>query len=92
MIGYELCDDGNKNDNIGCLANCTGFISGWQCSGGTNLTPDICTEICGDGLVLGTEICDDGADNDGKGCANGCRGVNPLYICSSGSPTSLSVC
>lgn len=29
MVGYEICEDGNITDNIGCLANCTGFIDGW---------------------------------------------------------------
>lgn len=31
------------------------------------MSPTICSEICGDGLIVGDENCDDGT-NDGMGC------------------------
>ena len=48
----NYCDDGNNFDYDGCNQNCK-VEAGWKCSGGSPTTPDVCTEICGDGIHLG---------------------------------------
>ncbi|MBU1510753.1 DUF4215 domain-containing protein, partial [Myxococcota bacterium] len=50
----EACDDGNTEDNDGCSSACT-LESGWECN---EATPNGCSTICGDGLVVGAEPCD----------------------------------
>lgn len=64
--GTEHCDDGNTRDFDGCAADCTNEP---MCSGG------VCTEVCGDGVILpgSTEECDDGNVRDGDGCSSSCR-------------------
>ena len=47
----EACDDGSKLDGIGCLASCAGSVSGYHCFGGTFSSPDVCFEMCGDGVI-----------------------------------------
>jgi len=58
----EVCDNTNKNDNKGCLSDCSGQLDGWYCSGGTPTTATTCNTQCGDGIIisLNSEICDDG--------------------------------
>ena len=76
----------------GCKTDCSGPLTGFSCSGGSQTTPDICDTICGDGLVLGTENCDDGSD-DLNGCYTGCHsGSWPTWVCTGGSPTSATIC
>jgi len=79
-----MCDDGNKNDNQGCLYDCSGFITGWNCSAGSLFSSDFCLPICGDGIEVLTESCDDGI-NDNKGCLQDCLGINPKYECKTGN-------
>ena len=43
----------------GCSSTCV-TEPGYQCSGGSNGTPDNCGPEAGDGRVVGTEACDDG--------------------------------
>jgi len=47
----EACDDGTLN-NRGCKDDCTGALPGWYCSGGSTLTPMVCTTQCGDGIYI----------------------------------------
>ena len=49
----------------------------------------VCSEICGDGLVLGQLQCDDGNTNDGDGCSSSCE-LEHGWECSSppGLPSS----
>ena len=59
--GPEQCDDGNNTQRTyshGCL-NCV-TETGWSCTGGSPISADTCTAICGDGLKFSTETCDDG--------------------------------
>ena len=52
LMTGEVCDDGNSTDNIGCLNDCSGIIKGYSCTAGTTSSPNVCSSICGDGLVL----------------------------------------
>ncbi|MEM9876669.1 MAG: DUF4215 domain-containing protein [Myxococcota bacterium] len=52
----EACDDGNLVAADGCESDCS-ITPGWECPG------NVCSPICGDGLVVGNEIC----DGDGNG-------------------------
>jgi len=65
-LGNEVCDAGTI---VGCLSDCSGSSSGWNCSIGGSLVPSICTPICGDGQVVGIEKCDAGK---GPGCLSDC--------------------
>ncbi|CDW87712.1 lipoprotein [Stylonychia lemnae] len=49
--GVTQCDDSNNVSGDGCSTSCT-KEDGWTCSGGSKTTPDVCTQICGDGLNL----------------------------------------
>lgn len=72
-VGIENCDDGT-NDGVGCKLGCqTGNVTGWNCTGGSNVTATICGGICGDGLRVADENCDDGTNTNLKGCNNGCK-------------------
>lgn len=54
--GYDFfnyhCDDGNYNSGDGCSVLCLPEV-GYECVNGTNDQPDVCPEICGDGLNFG---------------------------------------
>ena len=64
-MSTEVCDDGNINDNKGCLSDCSGQIHGWYCTGGTPTSATSCTYTCGDGIIaLNGEVCDDGNSSD----------------------------
>jgi cysteine-rich repeat protein len=54
---YEQCDDGNKMSGDGCSDLCEVEV-GFTCTGATfrpESPGDMCTEICGDSLVVGQE-------------------------------------
>ncbi|CAD8207589.1 unnamed protein product [Paramecium pentaurelia] len=84
ITGNEECEDGNTIQYDGCFncryqcqLPCTKCIKGqcFECNTGgwdINLTnqPWICTERCGDHLVVGEEQCDDGNQIDTDGCKN----------------------
>jgi len=91
-VGPEQCDDGNIVDNIGCLPDCTGPISFYGCSGGSNLTHDICVPLCGDGFRISPEGCDDGDKLDNRGCSTDCSLALSTFTCSGGSDTSADSC
>jgi len=54
-VGTEICDDGDTNNAIGCKSDCSGFATGYTCSGGSSSSASTCTTVCGDGSKLGTE-------------------------------------
>ncbi|MDA3863032.1 MAG: DUF4215 domain-containing protein, partial [Deltaproteobacteria bacterium] len=58
----EQCDDGDNSNGDGCDSFCN-VEDGWDCPG----DPSVCTEICGDTLVVGSEACDSGNLN-GRTC------------------------
>ena len=82
VVGSEDCDDGS-DDLEGCAAGCkSGSLAGWNCilNGGSG-PAHICTEICGDGLIVGSEDFDDGSNNS-EGCRIGCKtGVLAEWNC-----------
>ena len=51
-----------------CNADCTADVSGWYCTGGSDIAPSDCVTQCGDNIKAGTESCDDGNTIDGDGC------------------------
>ncbi len=51
----EQCDDADAHNGDGCSSSCT-VEDGWECTG----EPSMCTEICGDGIIVGLEECDGG--------------------------------
>jgi len=76
-MGFRACDDGDTNSGDGyfrfynkcrCSSTCT-VETNWECSGGSETTPDVCTETCGDGnqIVASTTRCDDGNPRNGDG-------------------------
>lgn len=61
------CDDGNLVNGDGCSSSCT-VENGWVCSGGTPNAPDVCKNVCGDGILIpGLEECDDRNIRNGDG-------------------------
>ena len=56
---------------------------------------DVCTQICGDGIILGNRptnnYCDDGGLINGDGCNKGCT-VENGWACSGGNSTSPDIC
>lgn len=62
----SYCDDGNLDNGDGCNSSCSIEI-GFTCSGGNQLQPDSCSEICGDGINSQNIGCDDGNTLDSDG-------------------------
>ena len=71
-MGSEVCDDGNTDDSSNCLADCSGVVDGYACSGGDNTTSSTCEEVCGDGVLTPSEDCDDNDLTDDDGCSSSC--------------------
>lgn len=81
----EGCDDGNRENDDGCDANCqpTGcgngvVTAGERCDDGNLVSGDDCDanctySECGNGVVTPGEECDDGNYRDGDGCDHHCR-------------------
>lgn len=61
----EQCDHGTGNNAGGvnhCLSGCSGYESGWTCTGSGGTAS--CTTTCGDGVKAGSETCDHGTGNN----------------------------
>lgn len=73
-FGSFECDLVVASDSItnGCWEGAV--KTGWTCQGGTYTTPDVCTEICGDGnhFLSTNNACDDGNIYDDDGCSSSC--------------------
>jgi len=91
--GEEECDDGNTEDGDGCSSSCM-IEEGYSCVHYAvppypcGVFEDLCTPVCGDGLVKGSEVweegyCDDGNLESGDGCSSGCQ-VECGYTCGAG--------
>jgi len=74
VTGEVDCDDGDLTDNKGCLSDCSGPISGWNCTGKVGDRTK-CEEICDDGLIVGDEVCDDNNTLTIRGC-NKCKTID----------------
>lgn len=77
----EVCDEGPVQK--GCKSDCTGNLTGWDCTERIPNGLTICKEICGDSLLVGTETCDDGGGEvaDGVGCSPTCWGSEQYWNC-----------
>ena len=40
VLGLEVCDAGTSQ---GCLSDCLGLDPDWECSGGNETSPSVCT-------------------------------------------------
>ncbi len=67
----EACDDGNRDADDGCAANCLFVEKGYSC----NPPGQPCHEIakCGDGLVAMSEPCGRRQRGCGDGCSPRCK-------------------
>jgi len=43
-MGINPCDDGNNINGDGCSATCQ-IERGWNCSGGSKITKDVCKDV-----------------------------------------------
>ncbi len=66
--GEEGDDWGDESDPPGDGCHLCEIETGWTCVG----EPSVCSENCGDGVVVGTEECDDGNTTDGDCCSSSC--------------------
>ena len=73
MVRFEICDDGDASDNIGCKSDWTGSINGFHWSGGSSSTASIWTEQCNDRFITLSEQCEDGNSNNNDGCSSTCQ-------------------
>lgn len=72
-MGLEACDDGNKNDGVGCKPDCTGTLPGFSCTGGSPISPSVCSEVCGNLIMTPNEDCEDGNSVSLDGCSSSCH-------------------
>ena len=69
----EECDDGSRDNDDGCSSTCK-VETGMTCNRTGLLSepiPDVCSEYCGDGLVVGSEQCDPLNPQNGQ-CGDDC--------------------
>ena len=78
----EVCDDGNVNNGDGCSGACA-VESGYECTRADNTAanPDLCSLLCGNGILDSGETCDDNNASSGDGCSSTCA-VEVGYGCS----------
>lgn len=92
-IEPEDCDDGIKDDNIGCNSNCFGSLPGYYCPKMNLNGTKICYQVvCGDGKIMGNERCDDGNKTDNKGCKSDCSDPLNGWYCVGGDLKNPSEC
>lgn len=86
----EVCDDGGRQPDDGCYANCLGIDTGYICP-----TPgELCDQfaVCGDGITAFPEQCDDSNATAGDGCSDNCK-IEIGYKCpDQGQPCSPTTC
>ena len=85
-------DDGNTISGDGWTSTCQ-VEHGWNCTGGSNVSADVCTEIWGDGIRFNSisTYCDDGNLVNNDGCSS-TWAVEYEYLCTGGSTTSQDTC
>ncbi|CAD8108861.1 unnamed protein product [Paramecium primaurelia] len=87
IAGNEECEDndGCYQCQYSCPINCNNCQSGQCqiCNPGFILINNMCTSICGDGILSNLEQCDDGNQNDGDGCTFNCL-IEINWICKLG--------
>ena len=50
VVGTEICDDLDLDDNRGCKPDRSGILLGWECDIGSFEEITNCTSICNDGI------------------------------------------
>jgi cysteine-rich repeat protein len=56
------------------------------------LTPTVCQETCGDGILITALLeCDDGNTENGDGCSETCT-IESNFVCSGGTSSTPDVC
>ena len=83
--GAELCDDGNREDEIDCAY---GIPTCAACSSDCSTVLDLIGPVCGDGATNGPEVCDDGNTADEAACA---YGTPTCSACSATCSATLSL-
>jgi len=78
-MGLVECDDGNNFSGDGCSSTCK-IELGYFCKDGSSTSPDICREICGDGMNFLNYQCDDGNTLNGDGCSFNCT-IEANFTC-----------
>ena len=73
----------------GCSPTCA-VDCGYECTGGTSTSADVCTSVCGDGIKTASEECDDNNSHNNDGCDSSCF-IEAGYTCST-PDCALSVC
>ena len=87
----EGCDDGDKNDGLGCEPDCSAALYGWYCVNGDENNIDDCHTECDDGLFAPeTEECSDTNLANGDGCDSNCQ-VESGYDCDTSEPKSICI-
>ena len=96
---YEVCDDGNTQNEDGCNSQCQpescgdGIVQlglGEECDPADPVTMEFCdencnvTQECGNGLLEGTEECDEGGAVNGTS-GQPCQGDCTLRVCGDGT-------
>ena len=85
-------DDGNIVSDDGWSSTCV-KETGWDWSGGSSTSKDVCTDVWGDGkkyTALST-FWDDGNANNDDGWSSTCT-IETGWICTGGSPTTKDAC
>lgn len=85
IVEPETCEDGNKTDGDGCSSSCV-IEAGYQCD--LSVLPNLCRELCGNGVKSPSEKCDDNNVDGGDGCGSSCK-IEYGYSCTGDAP---SVC
>jgi fibro-slime domain-containing protein len=75
----EVCDDGNREDDDGCSADCAEVDLEYDCSAIGE--PCVKVVICGNGILEGEEVCDDQNTDSGDGCAEDCKTIEDGWAC-----------
>lgn len=87
----EACDTG-PIPSRGCDISTCQVRAGWTCERPAAPSMEVCTPICGDGvLITPIEECDDGNNQPGDGCSPDCK-VEAMYECSYDAFFLRSVC
>jgi len=86
LENYSLASFFQAISADGCDGLC-GIERGFSCQGNQ---PDVCTPLCGDGIVIGSEQCDDNNNRGADGCSQRCL-IEEGFQCVS-QPSRASFC
>ena len=86
----EACDDGNKQDDDGCSADCKTKTEGCTCTPGKLC--DCPVVKCGNGVLEGSEQCDDGNTANDDGCSADCKTVEAGFQCRLAGKPCIAKC